>query len=67
MFIPRTVVAVAQLSRLSWIFVNCQLIWRGVFCQSAIKSAQLDTELLLHNMLAERDVPWNESISTCNA
>lgn len=30
-------------------------VMTGVFCQSAIKSAQLDTELLLHNMMAERD------------
>ena len=46
--------------------------WTGVFCQSAIQSAQHDHELFLQNMLAERDVPflnswgsfwgWGESI-----
>lgn len=30
-------------------------VMTGVFCQSAIQSAQHDTELLLQNMLAERD------------
>ena len=60
---PRAVNSVTMsllnFSRLSWIFA-----WRGVFCQSAIKSAQLDTELLLHNMLAERDVPFLNTYST---
>ncbi|CAK9001861.1 unnamed protein product [Durusdinium trenchii] len=33
-------------------------VMTGVFCQSAIKSAQHDTDLFLQNMLVERDVCW---------